>query len=70
MTASAIREYPLFCGDDIVVTYNEIRLEEPHHSPKSAWEWAEHLHRNHPRNLAKVREIDALIPYQSDDIYV
>jgi len=70
MTASVIRDYPLFWGDEIIITYKEIRMEEPERSPKSAWEFAEHLHRNHPRNLAKVQDIDHLIPFQIDDIYL
>ena len=52
-----IREYPLFCGDNIFQTYNEIRFEQPEMTPKEAWNWSEHLHRNHPRNQKRVEAI-------------
>lgn len=52
-----IRDYPLFCGDNIMITYNEIRFEHPDMLPKDAWDWSEHLHRKHPRNQKRVEEI-------------
>lgn len=64
MTAKQIRDYPEFYGNTILDTFFEVKIDSPEYSPKEAWKWASHLHRNHPHVTQKVMEWDQKIPLQ------